>query len=39
MGRRLFTLDRWNWSQKAERWVYVEKVKELDKNKYLTVNL
>ena len=20
---RKFTLDRWNWSQKAEKWVYV----------------
>ncbi|MFX0105110.1 MAG: hypothetical protein ACFE75_06440 [Candidatus Hodarchaeota archaeon] len=24
MGRRLFTPNRWNWSQKAEKWVYVE---------------
>ena len=24
MGRRLFTPRRWNWSQKAEKWVYIE---------------
>ena len=24
MGRRLFTPGRWNWSQKAEKWVYIE---------------
>ncbi|MFW9988068.1 MAG: hypothetical protein ACFFC3_05390 [Candidatus Odinarchaeota archaeon] len=24
MVRRLFTTNRWNWSQKAEKWVYVE---------------
>ncbi|MBA7674834.1 hypothetical protein ES703_83059 [subsurface metagenome] len=24
MGRRLFTPKRWNWSQKAEKWVYIE---------------
>ena len=24
MGRRLFTINRWNWSQKAEKWVYIE---------------
>ena len=24
MGRRLFTVGRWNWSQKAEKWVYIE---------------
>ena len=24
MGRRLFTPNRWNWSQKAEKWVYVK---------------
>lgn len=24
MGRRLFTPNRWNWSQKAEKWVFVE---------------
>ncbi len=24
MGRRLFTPNRWNWSQKAEKWVYIE---------------
>lgn len=24
MGRRLFTPNRWNWSQNAEKWVYVE---------------
>ncbi|MFX1387569.1 MAG: hypothetical protein ACFE9M_10165 [Promethearchaeota archaeon] len=23
MGRRLFTPNRWNWSQQAEKWVYV----------------
>ena len=22
---RKFTLDRWNWSQKAEKWVYVSR--------------
>ena len=24
MGKRLFTINRWNWSQKAEKWVYIE---------------
>ncbi|UCC18631.1 MAG: hypothetical protein JSV62_11050 [Promethearchaeota archaeon] len=24
MRRRLFTPNRWNWSQKAEKWVYVK---------------
>lgn len=24
MGRRLFSPWRWNWSQKAEKWVYIE---------------
>ncbi len=24
MGRRLFTPNRWNWSQKAEKWVYIK---------------
>ncbi len=24
MGRRLFAPHRWNWSQKAEKWVYIE---------------
>ncbi|MFX1568483.1 MAG: hypothetical protein ACFFCV_08955 [Promethearchaeota archaeon] len=24
MGRRLFAVGRWNWSQKAEKWVYVK---------------
>ena len=24
MGRRLFASERWNWSQRAEKWVYVE---------------
>ncbi|NVM35644.1 MAG: hypothetical protein HWN81_08610 [Candidatus Lokiarchaeota archaeon] len=33
MGRRLFTPKRWNWSQKAEKWVYVEISKE-GKKKY-----
>jgi len=28
MGRRLFTPNRWNWSQKAEKWVYVEITKD-----------
>jgi hypothetical protein len=33
MGRRLFTPNRWNWSQKAEKWVYVEITKD-GKRKY-----
>ncbi len=33
MGRRLFTIDRWNWSQKAEKWVFVELTKS-GKKKY-----
>ena len=33
MGRRLFTQNRFNWSQKAEKWVYVEITKE-GKKKY-----
>jgi hypothetical protein len=33
MGRRLFTPGRWNWSQKAEKWVYIELTKE-GKKKY-----
>lgn len=33
MGRRLFTPYRWNWSQKAEKWVYVEITKR-GKKKY-----
>ena len=33
MGRRLFTPNRFNWSQKAEKWVYVEITKE-GKKKY-----
>ncbi|MFX1418256.1 MAG: hypothetical protein ACFE9N_04970 [Promethearchaeota archaeon] len=28
MGRRLFTPNRWNWSQKAEKWVYIEITKD-----------
>lgn len=28
MRRRLFTPDRWNWSQKAEKWVYVTIAKD-----------
>ncbi|MFW9880884.1 MAG: hypothetical protein ACFFG0_48100 [Candidatus Thorarchaeota archaeon] len=24
MGKRLFTPNRWNWSEKAHSWVYVE---------------
>lgn len=28
MGRRLFTPNRWNWSQKAEKWVFVEITKD-----------
>ncbi len=28
MRRRLFTPERWNWSQKAEKWVYVEIAKD-----------
>ncbi|MFX1326706.1 MAG: hypothetical protein ACFE91_00995 [Promethearchaeota archaeon] len=34
MPRRLFTLNRWNWSQKAEKWVYVRINKE-GKREYL----
>ncbi|MFX0038899.1 MAG: hypothetical protein ACFFCY_02505 [Promethearchaeota archaeon] len=34
MGRRLFALNRWNWSQKAEKWVYVE-ITRNGKRKYL----
>ena len=30
---RKFTIDRWNWSQKAEKWVYV--TNENGKRKYL----
>ena len=30
---RKFTIDRWNWSQKAEKWVYV--TTEDGKRKYL----
>ena len=33
MGRRLLTPNRWNWSQKAEKWVYVEITKD-GKRKY-----
>ncbi len=33
MGRRLFTPNRWNWSQKAEKWVYIELTKN-GKKKY-----
>jgi len=33
MGRRLFTSGRWNWSQKAEKWVYIELTEE-GKKKY-----
>lgn len=33
MGRRLFTPNRFNWSQKAEKWVYVEVTKK-GKRKY-----
>ena len=28
MRRRLFTPERWNWRQKAEKWVYVEIAKD-----------
>jgi len=28
MGRRLFTPNRWNWSQKAEKWVYIKLAKD-----------
>ncbi len=31
---RKYTLGRWNWSQKAGKWVYVDK-KETGKRKYL----
>jgi hypothetical protein len=34
MGRRLLTPNRWNWSQKAKKWVYV-KIKEDGKKKYI----
>jgi len=30
---RRFTINRWNWSQKAEKWVYVE-LHENGKRKY-----
>jgi hypothetical protein len=30
---RKFTIDRWNWSQKAEKWVYV--TSEGGKRKYI----
>lgn len=33
MGRRLFTPNRWNWSQIAGKWVYVEITKD-GKRKY-----
>ena len=33
MGRRLFTVGRWNYSQKADRWLYIEITKE-GKKKY-----
>ncbi|MEE9376774.1 MAG: hypothetical protein V3V33_01920 [Candidatus Lokiarchaeia archaeon] len=33
MGKRLFSPNRWNWSQKAEKWVYIEITKE-GKKKY-----
>ncbi|MFX1374387.1 MAG: hypothetical protein ACFFA0_01110 [Promethearchaeota archaeon] len=28
MVKRLFTPNRWNWSQKAEKWVYVKITKK-----------
>jgi len=34
MGRRLLSPHRWNWSQKAEKWVYVE-IDKRGKKKYL----
>ncbi|MFW9821239.1 MAG: hypothetical protein ACFFE5_16675 [Candidatus Thorarchaeota archaeon] len=34
MKRRVFTPNRWNWSQKAEKWVYV-KIDEDGKRKYI----
>ncbi|MFX1363894.1 MAG: hypothetical protein ACFFCE_14060 [Promethearchaeota archaeon] len=33
MGRRLFTVNRWNWSQKAKKWVFVE-ITKTGKKKY-----
>ena len=33
MSRRLFTPGRWNWSQKAEKWVFIELTEE-GKKKY-----
>ena len=38
MGKNLryFTLDRWNWSQKAEKWVYV---KILDGKRHYTYQI
>jgi hypothetical protein len=33
MGRRLFTPGRWNWSEKAKKWVFVEITKD-GKRKY-----
>jgi len=38
MGRRLFTINRWNWSQKAEKWVYIEITKEGKKKYYYQVD-
>jgi hypothetical protein len=34
MVRRLYTPNRWNWSQKAEKWVYIEITKD-GKRKYV----
>ncbi|MFX1502210.1 MAG: hypothetical protein ACFFDH_14705 [Promethearchaeota archaeon] len=33
MGRRLLTANRWNWSQEAEKWVYIE-ITKTGKKKY-----
>ncbi|MFX0156307.1 MAG: hypothetical protein ACFE9Q_17430 [Candidatus Hodarchaeota archaeon] len=33
MSRRFFTPNRWNWSQEAEKWVYIEINKD-GKKKY-----
>ena len=38
MGRRLFTPQRWNWSQKAEKWVYITFTKEGKKKYHYQIN-
>ena len=31
---RKYTLNRWNWSERAKKWVYVESIKDKRKYKY-----